>query len=148
MVYRSSERRQRIFRKKMFLIKNDKGFTLIETLVAIVIIAFALSSLIMITTKGFGGVTKAASKSRATYIAQDQIERGIAHLQGSLENEDSDVSVPSDINTENETVTLFFRNTDTGEVVSIISKGKTISSIIKEKEAKSFLLTFLPYKEQ
>ncbi len=143
--------------KKVFLkikalrsIKNDCGFTLIEVVIAIAIISFALGSLVLMVTGGFGGVSGAAHKSHATHTAQNQIERGMAYLQGALESKDTEVFVPADINLKDETIELRFQDVRTGESgeVAVVSSGKLIDARVEEKGQESSLLTFIPYEKQ
>jgi prepilin-type N-terminal cleavage/methylation domain-containing protein len=136
--------------KTLRSIKNDCGFTLIEAVIAIAIISFALGALVLMVTSGFGGVSGAAHKSHATHTAQNQIERGVAYLQGALENEESEFFVPADINLKDETIELRFQDVRTEESgeITIFSSGKVIDAKAEEKGQESSLLTFIPYTEQ
>lgn len=57
---------------------NSKGFSLIEVLIAILLISVTLGSLIFILGAGFDGVFTSSHKNKAVYNAQDAIEEKIA----------------------------------------------------------------------
>lgn len=57
-----------------FVIKNNKGFTLLEALVAISILMVAISAPITIAQKGLSSAIYTKSQMIASYLAQDAIE--------------------------------------------------------------------------
>ena len=60
--------------KSLFQQKNHKGFTLIETLVSILIFSAALLSLMAIAGKGIGETEVAKEETVAHYLAQEGLE--------------------------------------------------------------------------
>ncbi len=55
-------------------IQKNKGFTIIETLVAITILMIAIAGPLTIASKGLNAATYAHDQSIATYLAQDGME--------------------------------------------------------------------------
>ena len=58
----------------MYISSQQKGFTLIEALIAIFIFSLALVSLITITSRGITGVAQARDQAIAQFLAQEGIE--------------------------------------------------------------------------
>ncbi len=56
-------------------LKTKKGFTLIETLVAIAIFAFSITGLISITATGVFDTNFVKNKFTASYLAMEGVER-------------------------------------------------------------------------
>ncbi len=80
--------------KKLFLKKlhTQKGFTLVEMLVAIFMFSVALSSLMLVTSKGLKAARQAQAQVRADYLALEALEvvrniRDSAFIAGYGENE-------------------------------------------------------------
>jgi len=59
---------------KNFFTKKSKGFTIVETMVAIAIIMTAISGPMVATQKGLNAATNARDQFVAQYLAQDLIE--------------------------------------------------------------------------
>lgn len=59
---------------KKFLIKKNKAFTLVETLVALSIFTVSLLALMSILASGIANTNYAKQKVAATYLAQEGIE--------------------------------------------------------------------------
>jgi prepilin-type N-terminal cleavage/methylation domain-containing protein len=55
--------------------RNQAGMTLVEVLVAIVIIGIGLMALLAAVPAGIGGMETGRQESTATYLAQDKMER-------------------------------------------------------------------------
>ena len=64
--------KMKLFFKKVN--KLDKGFTLVETLVAISIFTLSILALLVVLTQGISNTTYAKSKIVASYLAQEGIE--------------------------------------------------------------------------
>ena len=58
----------------MISFSDEKGFTLIETLMAIAVIAIGLLALAALQTTSISGTTRANKHSMAVLLAEDQIE--------------------------------------------------------------------------
>jgi len=54
--------------------KNDQGFTLIETMIAMLILTFGLLAVGQLIGSSIGGTTLARSKGSASMVAQDKID--------------------------------------------------------------------------
>ena len=76
-----------------------KGFTLIEVIISIAILAIASTALVTMFTNGFNGICGAGKKSVSHYTSQEQIESNI---------EDSSNLPGTTTNTENYIMTLEF----------------------------------------
>jgi prepilin-type N-terminal cleavage/methylation domain-containing protein len=59
---------------KFFDYKNEKGFTLVETLVAVAIFATSITGLISITARGINDTVFVKNKLTASYLAQEGVE--------------------------------------------------------------------------
>jgi len=57
-----------------FNFKNQKGFTLVETLVALLIFAFAVTAMLVVTGQGVFNTNFAKNKITAGFLAQEGIE--------------------------------------------------------------------------
>jgi len=62
------------FLSKMEKYKNEKGFTLIETLVAITVLMLAVTGPLVISQKGLSAAGYAKDQMTAYYLAQDAME--------------------------------------------------------------------------
>jgi len=112
---------------------NNRGFSLVEILVAITLIAIALWSLVIIMGTGFTNVFTSSHKNQAIYKAQDAIEEKINQIEeqiasGSLDSGEG-VSETIEINISGN---------------SIFSDGIIIFSQGEEKGVSSMMITFIP----
>jgi len=62
--------------------KFQKGFTLIEVILSVAILAMVTTSLLMMFTNGVGNIFGAGKKSVSHYVAQDQIESKVSDTVG------------------------------------------------------------------
>lgn len=77
---------------------NNKGFSLVEVLVAILLMSITLGSLVFILGSAFDGVFTSSHKNKAIYNAQNSIEEKIAiGEQGEISNVDE---IPGSIEIE------------------------------------------------
>ena len=61
-----------------FSIKNEEGFTLVEVIVAFVLLVIMLYALITVFTTGSSGIFRAGRKSEALFETQKSIDNSIA----------------------------------------------------------------------
>ncbi|WP_455201813.1 type IV pilus modification protein PilV [Kaarinaea lacus] len=79
-------------------VQTQSGFTMLEVLVAIVVLAFGLLGLAGLQADGLRNNTSAYMRSQATLMAYDMLDRMRANMQG-VENGDYDTllsTTPSD----------------------------------------------------
>ena len=105
---------------------NNKGFTLIEIIVAIGLMSIALGALVFILGTGLEGTFFSSHKNKAIYNAQNLVEENIL-------KEDSE-SVPGNVE-------IIFG----GKVIT--SEGKVVIGKGEEKGVSSVLVTFIPDTE-
>ncbi|MCX6757404.1 MAG: prepilin-type N-terminal cleavage/methylation domain-containing protein [Candidatus Nomurabacteria bacterium] len=65
---------KKIKNNKIHFLKNSKGFTLVEVLVAISIFTFSVLALLVILSQGISSTNSAKQKIIGTYLAQEGIE--------------------------------------------------------------------------
>ena len=106
---------------------DDKGFTLVEILLAITLFGIALGSLIFIMETGFDGVFDSSHKNTAIYKAQDMIEGEIAN------NEDFEDDTVINIEIKFSNPNLSFNAT-----------GNIVIGEHEEKGVSSKMVTFIP----
>jgi Tfp pilus assembly protein PilV len=63
-----------LFKKHNSLYKKNKGFTLVETLVAVAIFTVSILSLLVVLSKGISDTSYAKKKMIASYLAEEGIE--------------------------------------------------------------------------
>lgn len=102
---------------------DNKGFSLIEVLIAIVLISLVLGSFAVIMGTGFDGIFTASHKNKAVYDAQNIIEEKIAE-DADGEIVDINIKLPGGI--------------------TVYANGKVIEGHGVEKKATSELSTFIP----
>src|ERR1035437_4633693 len=66
----------------MLMNKKQSGFSLIESLVAFLILSFALVGLMGLQTYGLQMTTSSLNRIKATYVAQDIAERMRSNMSG------------------------------------------------------------------
>ena len=108
---------------------NNKGFSLVEVLVAIALISIALWSLVVILGSGFDGIFTSAHRNQAIYHAQDDIEEKLSIV------EEGDIGVEGTIPGEVE-INIGGHNIPSNGVI-VIGEGE-------EKSVSSTMVTFVP----
>ena len=85
--------------KKYISRKNEKGFTLVEVMVAVAILSFGILAVAAMQNAALLGTTKARAVTEATTVAMDRMERIFAIPYAALETypldtarDDSDLS--------------------------------------------------------
>ncbi len=61
--------------------KNNKGFTLIEVLVSVVLLAVVVSALFELYSRGFRGISKSETTFNAVVLAESALDEALAHKQ-------------------------------------------------------------------
>ncbi len=80
---------------------NDHGVTLIETVIALAVLAFGILSLMMLYTSGMRGSVKAQSVTRQTNRAAAQIEEIMGTRYRELRDLNNDNAIVTDSNNDN-----------------------------------------------
>ncbi len=74
----------------MNLVKHEKGFSLIEVIVAVSILLIIISAFSLLFTNSFSGIFTAGRQSRSLFQAQEEIDNAIA---GGTGNSGGDILV-------------------------------------------------------
>ncbi len=99
-----------------FIIKQEKGFTLVEVLIAIVILLIIVISFTTLFTSSFRGIASSGDRSETLFELQQNIERdiegGSAGSKGLVDLEFDNVTIPGEHKT-------FTRTTNDGKEVVV-----------------------------
>jgi prepilin-type N-terminal cleavage/methylation domain-containing protein len=117
----------------MYLLKNKKGMTLIEIIVAIAILGIISVSFFAMFTTGFKGIINAGKYSKAEYVAQKAMENRVAG-----------VAVAGVTNITANTVNSVALSINFGILSPITVNGKIELIEYNDGEKKINLATFVP----